>query len=105
MRFRTEDRCQLLPRGDRMPRPLRAIAIAFREIAPVLRIAWTTGTRSAANHPLLSPGLYGQVGPLHEGSLGFPGLRRRLSLPATRPWFARRSVGAPFPPRQRTGEA
>src|SRR3977135_2674524 len=34
MRFLTEDRCQLLPRGGRIPRPLRALAISLRVFAP-----------------------------------------------------------------------
>src|SRR3981189_3563286 len=49
MRFRTEDRCQLLPRGGRTPRPLRALAISLRVFAPAFRIASSMGTRSVAN--------------------------------------------------------
>src|SRR3979490_287078 len=48
MRFLTEDRCQLLPRGGRIPRPLRALAISLRVFAPAFRIARITGTRFAA---------------------------------------------------------
>src|SRR3981081_4497690 len=48
MRFLTEDRCQLLPRGGQIPRPLRALAISLRVFAPAFRIARITGTRFAA---------------------------------------------------------
>src|SRR5882724_1159665 len=49
MTFLTEDRCQLLPRGGRIPRPLRAFAISLRVLAPAFRIAWITGTRFVAS--------------------------------------------------------
>src|SRR6267142_1226216 len=49
MRFLTEDRCQLLPRGGRTPRPLRALAISLRVFAPAFRIASSMGIRPVAN--------------------------------------------------------
>jgi hypothetical protein len=46
-RFNTDDTCQRPPRADRMPRSLSARVIASRVVAPVLRIASTTGISPA----------------------------------------------------------
>jgi hypothetical protein len=48
-RFLTDDRCHLLPRAGRTPRPFRALAISARLSAPAFRIAWTKGVTFVAN--------------------------------------------------------